>query len=117
MKVTQKSITAELTKLFKTFYNNNSDMVIEVKCLKLVYEYIPERGDEVATYAYNFHITIHDKVYLYNGWCYENELPYIAVGIYSHWLLSTKQIYNGPSTAWYTMYTGIGNIIDKEAAE
>ena len=110
--IIKKSIPTELTKLFKNFYNNH-DKVIEVKCLKLVYKYDSER-DDVPTYNYSFHITIDDKVYLYDGWCYKDELPYLALGIYSHWLLSTKKIYTGVCSAWHRMYTGIGNIVDKE---
>lgn len=38
----------------------------------------------------------------------------IAMGIFSHWLLKNYEIYNGASTAWYNMYTCIGNLVKKE---
>ena len=108
----KKAIEKELTKLFKTFYSRYTG-VIAVRCLDFYNDYQPSRGDEVATYRYKVHITIGEKVYTYEGWCYDDEFKTIALGIYSHWLLNNCEIYKGPSTAWYTSYTGFGNIQEK----
>ena len=110
--INQRAIVKELTKLFKTFYTDYNG-VIDIKCLDFYNDYQPSRGDEVITYKYKFHITIGEKVYIYDGWCYDDEFKTIALGIYSHWLLKNCKIYDGPSTAWYTSYTCFGNIQEK----
>ena len=111
--MTKKVLEKELSKLLKTFYNNK-ETFIYVKCLDLYNDYQPNRGDEVVTYKYTVNITINDKAYTYEGWCYDDDLDSLAVGIYSHWLLNNYKIYDGPSSAWYNMYVGYGNLVDKE---
>ena len=113
--VTKRSIQKELYKLLNTFFLNRK-FFIDVKCLELYNAYDSDT-EEVVTYHYKVHIIVKDKLYVYDGWCYEAELKQIALGIFSHWLINNYKIYDGASTAWYTMYTCFGNIVDKEAAE
>ena len=110
--VTKRTIEKDLYKLFNTFFSGR-DFVIDIKCLYLFNDYQPERGDEVITYKYKFHIIIKDKLYIYDGWCYDNNLKQIALGIFSHWLLDNYKIYEGESTAFYKMYTCVGNLEEK----
>ena len=105
--------TEEIKKLFKMFYRS-TDTYVEVNCINLFNNYHPEQGDEVITYKYKFHVIIDDKIYVYDGWCYEDDLKNLPIGIFSHWLLSNFKIYDGPSTAWYDMYVGYCNIVQKE---
>ena len=105
------SITKKLRKLFKTFYNG-SNTPINIICLAFYNSY-DSRTDEVVTYRYNFRIIINDELYVYDGWCYDDELDKIALGIYSNWLLSTHKLYEGESTTFYNMYTCLGNICKK----
>ena len=108
-----KEITNGLFELFTLFYYGQT-VHISIECLEFYNDYHPENGDEVVTYKYKFHVIIEDKLYIYDGWCYKEDLPSIAMGIFSHWLLKNYEIYNGASTAWYNMYTCIGNLVKKE---
>ena len=112
MMVTKHSIQKELYKLLNTFFLNRN-FFIDVKCLELYNAYNPPI-DEVVTYRYKVHITVKDKLYVYDGWCYDDELKQIALGIFSHWLLDNYKIYDGESTAWYNMYTCVGNLEEKK---
>lgn len=109
--VTKHSIQKELYKLLDTFFLGRK-FNISVKCLELYNDYNPAT-DEVVTYRYKVHIIIKDKLYVYNGWCYDNELKQISLGIFSHWLVNNHKIYDGVNTAWYTMYTCWGNLVEK----
>lgn len=111
--VTKYSVEKELDKLFNTFFLNRN-FFINVTCLELYNAYNPQT-DEVVTYRYKVNITIKDKLYAYDGWCYEEDLKQIALGIFSNWLINNMQIYTGPSTAWYHMYTCYGNIVEKQS--
>ncbi len=108
-----KNITKELSNLFKSFYYRNTSHV-NVECIDFYNAYCPENGDEVITYRYKFHIVIDDTLYVYNGWCYIEDLSQVAIGIFSHWLLNNYKIYDGPSTAWYNMFTCQLNLVSKE---
>ena len=110
--VTKHSIQKDLYKLLNTFFLKRN-FIIDVKCLEL-YNAYNSFTDEVVTYKYKVHIIVKDKLYVYDGWCYEDDLKQIALGIFSHWLLKNYKINDGPSTAWYNMYTCYCNIIEKE---
>ena len=110
--IAKHSIQKELYKLLDTFFLNRN-FFIDVKCLEFYNAYNP-KTDEVVTYKYKVHIIVKDKLYVYDGWCYDDELEQIALGIFSHWLLDNYKIYDGESTAWYNMYTCFGNIVEKE---
>ena len=105
---------AELYNLFSTFFRCHVVEDLTVRCLAFYNDYHPEKGDEVITYKYKFQIIIDDKLFVYDGWCYEDDVKNVPMGIFSHWLLSNYEIYDGPSTAWYNMYVGSGNIVKKE---
>ena len=109
--MSKRSILAELKRLFSTFYSDYDKHSIDVLCYYLNYDYQPSRGDEVGTYVYKFSIVLDGKAYDYEGWCYDDDLKHLALGIYSHWLLKNCKIYDGPSTAWYNTYTCSGNIV------
>ena len=113
--VTKHSIQKELYKLFDTFFLNRN-FFIDVKCLEFYNAYNP-KTDEVVTYKYKVHIIVKDKLYVYDGWCYYEDLNQIALGIFSHWLLDNYKIYDGESTAWHNMYVCFGNIVEKEKNE
>lgn len=113
--ITKHSIQKDLYKLLNTFFLKR-DFHIDVKCLELYNAYNPAT-DEVVTYKYKVHITVKDKLYVYDGWCYEDDLKQVALGIFSHWLLKNYKINDEPSTAWYNMYTCYCNIIEKEDFE
>jgi len=109
------SIEKELTKLFNKFFlERNFD--ISVKCLELYNAYNPNT-DEVAIYKYKVHIIIEDKLYVYDGWCYEEDLKQVALGIFSNWLVKNYKLNDGPSTVWCTKYTCFGNLIEKDKKE
>jgi len=110
--MTKHRLVKELYRLFNTFYSG-SNTHISIKCLAF-YNAYDSNTDEVVTYKYKFHIIINDNLYVYDGWCYDDELKQIALGIFSHWLINNHKIYDGESTAWYTMYTCFGNIVEKE---
>jgi hypothetical protein len=110
--VTKRSIRKELLKLLKAFFRH-SGYDIAVRCTELYNAYNP-LTDEVTTYRYKVQILIKDKVYIYDGWCYPEDLDQIAFGIFSHWLLKNNEIYDGPSSAFYNMYVCRGNIVSKE---
>ena len=109
----KKETTNALYKLLRTS-DSRATVSVKVKCLDLYNNFRPDKGDEVVTYRYIFKLEIEDEQFLYDGWCYEDDLDKIAVGIYSHWLLKNYKIYKGGSTAWYKMYVGIGNIDKKK---
>lgn len=109
--ITKRKIVKELYKLFNTFYKD-SNANVSIKCVYLYNAYEP-KTDEVVTYRYKFQITACDELFVYDGWCYDDELEQIALSIYSHWLLKTKKIYDDKCNAWYDMYTCLGNICDK----
>lgn len=110
--VTKHSIQKQLYKLLDTFFlNRNFD--IDVRCLDL-YNAYNQIKDEVVTYKYKVRIIVKDNLYVYNGWCYEDDLKQIPLGIFSHWLLENYKIYDGDDTNWYNMYTCLGNIVRKE---
>ena len=98
--VTKHSIQKELYKLLDTFFLNRN-FFIDVKCLEF----------------YNVHIIVKDKLYVYDGWCYYEDLKQIALGIFSHWLLDNYKIYDEKSTPWHNMYACFGNIVEKEKNE
>ena len=102
--------------LLELFYHDYPSFktYVAVKCIEFYDDYHPENGDEVATYRYKFHITVGDKLYIYEGWCYENDILKVPLGIYSHWLLSNYEICNNLNTPCYNMYTCIGNLVKKE---
>lgn len=110
--MTKRSIVKELNRLFNSFYGAHNVSIV-IRCLAFYDDYRPERGDEVVTYRYKFHIAVEDKMYVYDGWCYKDDLDRLAIGIYSNWLLENYKIYDGESTAWRNMYTGPGNIVLK----
>lgn len=110
----KNKIVKELYKLFRTFFKESyTNTNIYIKCFYLFSEY-DSPTSEVTTYRYKFHIVIDDKVYVYHGWCYKEDLSKIALGIYSHWLLSNYKIYDGLSTAWYDLYVCKGSIVEKD---
>lgn len=113
--VTKRTIEKGLCRLFNTFFLGR-DFDVDVKCLYLFNDFQPKRGDEVITYRYKFHIIVKDKLYVYNGWCYDDELKQIALGIFSNWLLDNYKIYDGESTAWHNMYTCVGNLEEKKGS-
>ena len=109
--VTKRSIKKELLKLFNAFFRH-SGYDIAVRCPVVYNAYNPLTA-EVVTYRYKVQVLIKDKVYIYDGWCYTEDLEQIALGIFSHWLLKNMEIYDGPSTAFYNMYVCRGNIVEK----
>ena len=113
--ITKRSIQKELYRLFNTFFLGR-EFEISIKCLDLHNAYNSET-DEVVIYTYKVYIIVKDKLYVYDGWCYEEDLKQVALGIFSHWLLSTHELYKGQSTTWYNMYTCLGNICSKEDFE
>ena len=113
--INKYSIQKDLYKLLNTFFLHR-DFNVDVNCLKFYKAYNSVK-DEVVTYKYKVHIIVKDKLYVYDGWCYEDELKQIALGIFSHWLLDNYKIYDGESTAWYNMYTCLGNLEEKKGKE
>ena len=109
------SIEKELQKLFNKFFLGRH-FSVSVKCLDLHNAYNPNT-DEVATYEYKIHIIVKDKLYVYDGWCYEENLKQVALGIFSNWLVKNYKLNDGPNTACYTMYTCFGNLIEKEECQ
>lgn len=108
LNIIRKNSTKQLRQLLLIFYDPKD---VEVKCLDFYNDYCPGRGDEVSTHRYTYKLIIAGKTYLYDGWCYDEDIDKIPVGIFSHWLLTTHKVYDGPSTAWYTMFVGRGNIV------
>ena len=115
-KMIAKRTTKQLHSLIQTFLLETKKDSVSVNCIYLKNAYNPAT-DEVGTYEYKFQIIAEDTLYNYEGWCYDNDLDKLAVGIYSHWLLKNWKIYDGPSTAWYHMYVGEANIDKKESGE
>lgn len=105
-------LTKTLYSLFEAFYYTDSKTYVAVNCLDFHDTYKP--GDEVTTYKYKFHITIGDKLYVYDGWCYKEDIPKIPLGIYSHWLLTNYKLYDGNSTAFLNLYACEPNLVRKE---
>lgn len=122
-----KKVIKELTNLIEHFYRINChpgydviypNGIVCVRCINFYNAYAPEFGDEVVTYKYKFQIIITengiDTLYTYEGWCYEEDLKNVAMGIFANWLLSNYKI--GECTAWRHMYVGSGNIVEKSHA-
>lgn len=108
-------LTEALFNLFEIFYHTNcpsSKTYVAVNCIDFHNAYKP--GDEVTTYEYKFHITIGDELYVYDGWCYEEDIPKVPLGIYSHWLLTNYKLYGGNSSAFLNLYACEPNLVRKE---
>lgn len=115
LKLTKEAKTAaELYNLFSTFFQGHKADNLTVKCISFYNNYHPKEGDEVVTYKYKFQIIVNDKLFVYDGWCYEDDVKNVPMGIFSHWLLNNYKIYDGSCIAWYRMYVGYGNVVEKE---
>lgn len=116
-------IKRKMNHYFKDFAKTFKGMKFRISINDFFNDYQPERGDEVSTWKYSFTIirTTLDsnkntikKFYYYNGWCYEDDINNIPIGIFSHWLLNNYKIYSGDSTALYNMYVGCLNLEENE---
>ncbi len=104
-------LTKALYNLFNMFYYD-TETTVSVSCVNFYNNYKPD--DEVTTYKYKFHIIINDTLYVYDGWCYEDDICKVPIGIYSHWLLTNYKLYEGDSTAFLNLYACEPNLVRKE---